>query len=156
MRLGEDMGDAMKSDYFKVAVSCLILVSGFGCGNVAGPTDPAPTVQTVTTFQGEWSGTTSEGLAISFTAAGNTITRLEISMMKIINGLAVSSDTYVLNEPTTIIENFIHAKVDIPQPEGSNVIPWNKPVDGSFSSPTSISGTAGSAPGMITWKAEKK
>jgi predicted alpha/beta-hydrolase family hydrolase len=144
------MGDELKNTFFKVAVACSMLVSVLGCGKVAGPMDPAPAV---TTYQGEWDGTTSEGLAISFTVSGNTIIRFEINMM---TGVPAASQPFNLKETQNISDNYIHINVTRGAGGTEGVLFPSIPVNGPFTSLIAAEGTAGAAPGIITWKAEKK
>jgi hypothetical protein len=146
----------MKNAWFKFAVAVLFIVSGLGCGDVSGPTDHAPTVQTVTTFQGSWAGTTSEGLAIVFTVTGNTITDFKIDMWQSINGAPAVQKTYFSNETADIKENSFSIKIYRTSPnEGGTMIPVGTLVNGSFPSTVAAEGVAVSTAG-VTWKAEKK
>jgi hypothetical protein len=140
----------MINAFSKVAVACFTLVSVFGCGNVAGPSNPAPTV---TTYQGEWAGTTSEGLAVSFTVSGNTITRFEIYMM---TGVPAASQPFNLKETQNISGDYIHVNVTRGAGGTEVVLFPSIPVNGPFTSLITAEGTAGAVPGIMTWKAEKK
>jgi hypothetical protein len=151
-----ETGDEMKNAWFKLAVAFLFIVSGFGCGNVAGPSNPAPTVQTVTTFQGSWAGTTSEGLAVSFAVTGNTVTDFKIDMMQSVNGAPAVQRTYFSNETADISDNSFAIKVYLTAPvEGGITVPVGPQVNGSFPSMTAAEGVTVSTAG-VTWKAEKK
>ena len=142
----------MKKGYLKSAIVFIIVVSGFGCGNVTGPTNPTPTVQSV--YVGQWTGTTSEGFPVSFTVSGNAITYLEIDMLKSVGGAPAERSTLFSQEPATISGDGFKIDVFL-TPKTENLIVIGTPVSCSFASTAAAEGTAGSNLG-ISWKAERK
>ena len=52
----------------------LVCVALSGCGDTSSPTAPSPT----TSFNGQWSGTTSQGQPISFTVASDRVTTITV------------------------------------------------------------------------------
>jgi hypothetical protein len=113
-------------------------------------------IRTITTYQGEWTGTTSEGNAISFTVTGNTITRFEINILQSVPGKPAEKATYSLNKTVVIASSDFTVEVSLnPVPEQS--ISYGLPVSGHFNSTTAAAGiSVPSAGSGVTWMADKK
>jgi hypothetical protein len=146
----------MKKVFIKSVVVFIIVVSSLNCDSVMGPTDRDPTLHTITTYQGAWSGTTSEGYAISFTVAGNTITSFVIDILQSAPGEPDEKATYSLSKTMIINGADFMVKVSL-NPNSDQSISPGLSVSGHFASTTSAEGI--SIPSMgagVTWKADKK
>ena len=136
-------------------VLILAVVWAIGCESAAEPTAPEPVD---TTYQGEWTGTTAQGLTITFTVTGNSITSLGIDMQKTVNNNPVNT-SYSLSEIATIFNGSFNIQANAPdstQP-GYFTTAWVT-VSGTFTSTTSAQGSAGNQANQIppvNWTATK-
>jgi len=150
----------MKNIFFKFVVAFIIIAPGFSCNTVTGPTDRNPTLRTITTYQGSWTGTTSQGFPISFTVVGKTITGFQIDILYSVPGKPAEQNTYSSNKTVTIIGSdfTINVYLNSSSNDGfSGGIAAATPVSGHFASTTAAEGTSIPSLGSgVTWKADKK
>ncbi|MCK7537970.1 MAG: hypothetical protein MZV63_46950 [Marinilabiliales bacterium] len=130
-------------------ITIILTISALSCESVVGPSTPAPE-PTVTTYQGDWTGTTVDGLSVSFTVTGNTITSFCIDIRNA-NNVVIS---YASSDTPTISADGFNLDVKPPVSEGWLTIVIPIAVNGSFSSPTTVQGSATIQP-AVAWTAQK-
>jgi hypothetical protein len=148
----------MKNIFSKSVVVFIIIVSGFSCDTVTGPTDRNPTIRTITTYQGSWTGTTSQGFPMSFTVIGNTVTGFQIDKLQSVNGQPATQFTFFSLNNVIIIGSDFTIKLYLNAFDGQNANYSPGSANGHFTSTTTAEGitaTDNSATD-VTWKAEKK
>jgi hypothetical protein len=116
---------------FSLAAATLLCAVGMiGCDNT--PSAPTPT----TTYQGNWFGTTSQGLPISFTVTGNAVTSISFSYTLFPTNSCIGNDTgstaVTLPSPLQITSNGFSFS-------GQTLSRFD--ITGVFSSGTAASGT---------------
>jgi hypothetical protein len=146
---------AMKKGLIKIAPLCALIILCFGCNSVTGP-DHNPTVRTVTTYQGTWEGTTSEGFSVKFTVTGNTVMSFLIEMLTVIPNKPAEKIAYSANGSVIIAETDFTIQV-YNSPSAENSIVKGIPISGHFTSTATIEGISVPEVGSgVTWSAGKK
>jgi hypothetical protein len=152
---GEQGNDFMKNGLMKHASVCLSILFFLGCNSVTGP-DHNPTIRTVTTYQGAWEGTTSEGFSVKFTVTGNTVMSFLIDMFRSVPNKPAEKMTYFSNSTETIAGSYFSIRVYL-DPSTDQSIAVGIPISGHFGSATAADGTSSPISGSaVTWTADKK
>jgi hypothetical protein len=147
--------DSMKNGFMKLASACVLTILCFGCNSVTGP-DHNPTVRTVTTYQGAWEGTTSEGFSVKFTVTGNTVMSFVIEMLSGVPNKPAEKIAYFANNTVIIAETDFTIQV-YNSPSSENSIVKGIPISGHFTSAATAEGISVPEVGSgVTWKADKK
>jgi hypothetical protein len=144
---------------FKFALASIIILLCFGCDSVTGPIHN-PTVRTITTYQGTWAGTTSEGYTVSFTVIGNRISSFTIDILSIVPNKPAEKLIYYfisagINSDSIAGSDFSIKVYRDPSSEPSMGI--GLPISGHFTSTAAAEGTSQpvTGPSGVTWTAAK-
>jgi hypothetical protein len=147
--------EAMTGRFLKLASACVLISLCFGCNSVTGP-DHNPTVRTVTTYQGVWEGTTSEGFSVKFTVTGNTVMSFLIEMLSVVPNKPAEKIAYFANSAVIIAETDFAIQV-YSSPSSENSIIKGIPISGHFTSTATVEGISVPEIGSgVNWKADKK
>ena len=139
----------MKKSLIYPLITIFLTVSALSCESVVGPSTPAPE-PTVTTYQGVWTGTTADGLAVSFTVTGNTITSFCIDLRNANN----DTISYASSDAPTISADGFNLSVKQTASDDGRTFTIPVAVSGIFSSLTTAQGSASIQPAVV-WTAQK-
>ncbi len=139
----------MKSEAAHPLIAVFLMMSALCCESLVGPSTPTPE-PTVSTYQGDWTGTTAAGLAVSFTVTGNSVTSFCVDLRNAFNDVI----SYASSDHATISGDGFNLKINPPVQENGPTIVISVSVHGSFSSPTAAAGSVTLQP-PVAWTAQK-
>jgi len=143
----------MKKKLIFPLLTIFLTISALSCESIVGPSTPVPE-PTVTTYQGEWTGTTAQGLTVSFTVTSNTVTSFCIDFRNTNNEIV----SYAAPDSATVSEDGFNLYVSKPLSEAEEIQGYYSvpiPISATFSSLTSAQGSISVQP-PVSWTAEKK